>query len=619
MKKPDVIDNFDLTALPGDHLVSKLDLKQMRVLCSMLRNEIIDATSKHGGHLSSNLGVVELMVALHHFFDFSKDKLILDVGHQCYAHKLLSGRSLEHLREKGGVSGFQKMHESIYDPYEAGHSSTSISAAEAFALSRDIKKEHYDVVALIGDGSIVNGLALEALNSLGSKNTKAIIILNDNDMSISQPVGGMGRFFSKISTSASYTKMKHGYRRILTKTKFGEKVYFFSKSVKDSVKRKLVPPTMFDHMGYNYIGPIDGHDIKAILKALERAKRSDRSVVLHVNTVKGHGYPPSEGDKQGKFHDVGPFNKEDGTPISSGEDHSWSGFYAGEVNATMAMNEKAYLIVAATQVGSKLTATLEQFKERSIDVGIAEEHALTFAGAMYLSGFHPIVSLYSTFLQRAYDELHHDCARIKAGLTLLIDRAGLVGGNGETHQGVYDVAMLSSIPGVTIAMPSNRFDAHQVYSYAMAANEITAIRYPKEDIIEAKEYKFKGKRFHFLNLNDQKDAIIVCVGPKVYPLVEALKQQGLDSRYEVVDPIYLYPFSDEDIALLSQYNRIIIYDAYGIRNGFATLLEVRLMDEHYQGRIDVYAVPNEFLYLASAKELEEDLGLSIPQILAKIA
>ena len=619
MKKPDVIDNFDLTALPGDHLVSKLDLKQMRVLCSMLRNEIIDATSKHGGHLSSNLGVVELMVALHHCYDFSKDKLILDVGHQCYAHKLLSGRSLDNLREKGGVSGFQKMNESIYDPYEAGHSSTSISAAEAFAIARDIKKEKYEVIALIGDGSIVNGLAFEALNSLGSKNTKAIIILNDNDMSISQPVGGLGRFFSKISTSASYTKMKHGYRRVLTKTKFGEKIYFFSKGVKDSIKRRLVPPTMFDHMGYTYIGPIDGHDIKAILKALQRAKRSERSVVLHVNTVKGHGYPPAEGDKEGKFHDVGPFHKEDGTPLLVKEDRSWSGFYASEVKQSMQQNEKAYLIVAATQVGSKLTECLAEFPTRSIDMGIAEEHALTFAGAMNLSGFHPIVSLYSTFLQRAYDELHHDCARMKTGLTLLIDRAGLVGGNGETHQGVYDVAMLSSIPGVSIVMPSNTFDAHQVYTYAMAEQAITAIRYPKEDVVEGKAYKFKGRRFHFLNLNDKKEAIIVCVGPKVYPLIETLKQKGLDSRFDVVDPIYLYPFVDEDIALLSQFRQVIIYDAYGTKNGFATLLEARLSEAKYQGKIVIFAVPNEFLYLASAKQLEEDLGLSVPQILDKIA
>lgn len=600
--------------------VKHLDYKGLDVLCSEIREEIIKETSNYGGHLSSNLGVVELTVALHRTFDFPKDKLIFDVGHQCYAHKILTGRRLDHLNEKGCVSGFQKIGESEYDCYEAGHSSTSLSAAEAFAIARDQKKEKFDVVALIGDGSIVNGLSFEALNDIGSRNHKVIIILNDNDMSISKPTGGFGRFFRSISTQKGYNKFKQGYKRFLLRTAFGKKLYSISFAIKSSLKRRLVPITMFDNMGFTYMGPYDGHNIKVLEKAFNKAKIATKSVVVHVYTTKGRGYSYAENDTSGYWHGVTPFDIETGQPknLHPGQ-ISWSHYFSDLTNEAMAERANTELIVPATLKGSGLEQAFNLFPDRCIDVGIAEEHAVTMAGAMALNGLHPILVIYSTFLQRAYDELSHDCARLKINMTILVDRAGLVGSNGETHQGIYDEAFLKSIPGVVVTMPSDQSEAKALYKQSFDNHGVFCIRYPREYVSSEHDVQtidLPFGRWRVLKKSAKKKAVVVAVGPNCLVLKDLMEKQGVDAT--LIDPIYLNPIDLNGVNDLLQYEHVFIYDSYGTREGFSESVESLLIESGYKGQVHSHCVPTLFIKHATIAEQEGEFGLLPNQILKQI-
>ena len=597
--------------------LSSMSPAELTRLCAALRTEIIRVCSLYGGHLSSNLGDVELTVALHKRFDFAHDKLIFDVGHQCYAHKLLTGRSLEHLNEQGQVAGFQKMAESIYDPWEAGHSSTSLSAAQAFALAREEKGEKYDVVAFIGDSSIVNGLALEALNNIGYGPHKVIVILNDNDMSISQPVGAIGNFFRRISTGRGYIRMKHGYRRVLQKTRFGRWVYSWTSRFKSWLKHKLVAPNLFDNLGFNYIGPIDGHNLKALDKAILRAKRSDDSVVLHVRTTKGKGYGYAENDLTGYWHGVTPFDIATGMPKNFHPGLiSWSHFFADLTDDILKDKPNSHLVVPATRKGSGLEKAFASYPSRCHDVGIAEEHAATLCGALAVNGVHPILSIYSTFMQRCYDEISHDCARVKANMTILVDRAGLVGKNGDTHQGIYDVAYLKSIPNVVIAMPSTKAIARALYYQSFDGHGVFAIRYPREMVVESEDFmqcELPFMRWRYEKNSTSKKLAIVAVGPKEKEFLELAKSRYLDA--EIVDPVYLFPLQKDNVLPLLSYQAILIYDAYGTKEGFADSLLAALCEFGYHGKVVVRAIPNQFVAHASAKEQLSQFGLLPEQIL----
>ncbi len=615
MKRKGPIEQFDVKSIKDPSFLRNLNHKSLLVLCHDLRKEIIESVSKTGGHLSSNLGDVEITVALHRAFDFTRDKLIFDVGHQCYTHKLLTGRSLATLHSKGGISGFQKRAESPYDVYEAGHSSTSLSAAQAFAIARDEKKENYDVVALIGDSSISNGLAMEALNNIGARNNKVIIVLNDNDMSISRPVGGFSTFFRRISTARGYNKFKRGFRRTLYRSRLGRKFYSFSLSVKNAIKAWLVPATFFDEFGFTYIGPVDGHDLKALEKALKRAKQATKSVVIHCITTKGKGYPLAEKDDIGYWHGVSPFDVKTGEPLKKHPGYiSWSHYYADLTYEMLKNNEQTYLICAATLKGSGQEDAFSTFPGRTMDVGIAEEHALTFAGALALNGYHPIVNIYSTFLQRAYDEVSHDIARFGVDCTILVDRAGLTGKDGETHQGIYDCAFLKSIPGVTVTMPATKAMGKALYLESLNHHGAFAIRYPRSfvkiddpsDGISAPYGKFR-----YLKQGNEKLAIIA-VGPHCEELSAELEARNLDCG--LIDPVYLNPVLKEEAEKLLGYQNLIIYDAYDTLQGFAETLESTLMELGYKGKVIVRAVPNEFIAQASIAEQEEDAGLSVKQI-----
>lgn len=611
-----VINKVKLNEIENPKFLAGLSYHELDALAEDIRNEILRVTSVYGGHLSSNLGVVDLTIALNRVFDFSTDKLILDVGHQCYAYKILTGRSLEGLRTKDGVSGFQKRDESPYDCYEAGHSSTSISAANGFAIARDLKGEKYDVVALIGDGSIVSGLAMEALNNLASSHHKVIIVLNDNGMSISKPAGGLGRMFARISSARGYNKTKVRYRRSMTRTRFGTKIFNLTASIKNWFKRKLVPITVFDTMGLSYIGPVDGHNIKVIEKALNRAKNTTKSVVVHVSTLKGKGYSPAETDQSGYWHGVTPFEIESGDPKNKHEGYlSWSHIFSDFTLEMMEKHTNAYLISPATLKGAGLDEVFGRFPDRTLDVGIAEEHAMTLASGLSINGYHPIISIYSTFMQRAYDEISHDLARMNCDATILVERAGLVGADGETHQGIYDVSFLMSIPHVVITMPSTIAEAKALYEESFHNHGPFFIRLPRsitkiEENIKDIDLPF-GK-WMTLKESKSKSLAVVSNGPLLRDLEQLINERGIDCA--LYNALYAQPMDEEAIEELTSFDRIVIYDPYSTFKGLSEALTAKLSSRGYKGAISVYSIPNEFVKQATIDQQLEEFGLLPSQV-----
>ena len=622
MAKPSskrIID-IDIRDIKGPEFLKELNYRSLDLLSEKIRREIIDKTSKYGGHLSSNLGVVEITIALHRMFNFKHDKLIFDVGHQSYTHKTLTGRSLEYLRNRNGVSGFQKICESYYDCFEAGHSSTSLSAAQGFALNRDARGEKYDVVAVIGDGSIVNGLAFEALNNISHNNNKVIIILNDNEMSISRPTGGMGKFFAKISTASGYTNFKISYRRFMFKTRMGHALYNFTSRIKNAIKQKLVPTTYFDDMGFQYIGCIDGHNIKALEKAIARAKRTPKSVVLHVATVKGKGYRYAENDTTGYWHGVTPFEIESGKPKNlHPEELSWSHLFSDLLTALMAERNDLVIISPATVKGSGLEDLFSTYPKRTFDVGIAEGHALTLASGLAVAGTHPIVSIYSTFMQRAFDQIIHDIARMNLNITFLVDRSGLVGLDGETHQGIYDESFLLSTPNTVVTMPSSDKEAKYLLNESLKQHGPFFIRYPrdllkKNHLIQEENHQF-GKWIMECVANSKRVAVIA-VGQLLRSLKELIIEADLDVT--LVNALFLKPHDQEMLSSLSEYETIVIYDAYATEFGFASYLKTKLCEMSYKGQIKSFAIPDVFVTQAKISEQLEELGLLPKQVFEEI-
>ena len=609
------IKHFDIAKIENPDFVKTLSYKELDVLSEDIRNYILDITSKNGGHLSSNLGAVEATISLCRNFDFSKDKIIFDVGHQSYTYKILTGRDLTKLRKKDGVSGFQKMSESPYDHFEAGHSSTSISAATGIAIARDLKKEHYSVIAFIGDSSIQNGLAFEALNNLAQSYHKVIIVLNDNDMSISQAVGGMSKIFRNFSSSSFYIRTKNFNRRIFKATRFGRWLWRQFTKVKNWFKRKVINLTIFDNLGFDYIGPVDGHYIKNIDKALKKAKKSPKSVVLHLKTIKGKGYKYAEEDIEGDWHGVSGFNKETGEINSKEAMVSWSEQYKCLLRDEMNINKQIVTIVPATGHGSALDSLFKLYPTRMIDVGIAEEHAFTLAGGLASNGIHPVVSIYSTFLQRSYDELSHDVARMNFNMTILIDRAGLVGSDGDTHQGIYDEGFLYTIPNVTITMASRSNEALSLVKESLCKHGVFAIRYPRE-YFSAKADEVKKIPYGSWKTeleSKARDCAIVSVGPVTLGLKEKL--QSLNKDVALYNAIYLKPFDQKKARELLSYRKVIIYNAYATKEGFANALEAFLLENGFKGEVIVRAVPTQFVKQATIEEQRAEFGLRIDEII----
>ena len=617
MKKKEGIEKIQISDFRNPSFVRILKPSQIPEACQVIRQEILQVTSQVGGHLSSNLGVVELTVALHRVFDLPKDKLIFDVGHQSYTHKILSGRDLSTLNQKDGVIGFQNRKESEFDPYDAGHSSTALSAAQAFAMSRDWNQESFEVIAVVGDASIVNGLSFEALNSIGGRKNHLIVVLNDNGMSITPSVGGLGNFFRKVSSARGYRGLKNGIRKILVSTKPGRKLFDLFASVKNWIKRKLIPFNIFDNLGFSYMGPLDGHNEKALEKAFRKAKRIPGPVVVHVHTTKGKGFEPAEKDESGYWHGVTPFHIETGEPVSEHPGFlSWSHFLADLSASFLESHPKMRIVTAGTLKGSNFESLFERFPKQCIELGISEEHALTFSGAISLAGFHPVISMYSTFLQRAYDEISHDCARMGSNMTILIERSGLVGSNGETHQGIYDEGFLSSIPGVTLTMPSNVHEAKFLYETSLGNHGVFCIRVPRELVkneIPNPDFQLEYGEHTVINQGTSKKLLIVSVGPKSREIENLRAKENIDVT--LVTPIWLNPISQSLVDFALGYENILIHDAYSTKVGFCNSFLSSLMEKGYSGKVIVRSLPNEFISALDKKEEESAFGLTAEQVL----
>lgn len=548
--------------------IKKMTYEDLTSLCSLLREEILSLVSVNGGHLSSNLGVVELTVALARFFDFPRDKLLIDVGHQSYTYKFITGRDMKTLRKKGGISGFQKRSESIYDCFEAGHSSTSLSAALGMAVARDLKGEDYEVVALIGDASIMNGMALEALNDIAQRKSKLNIILNDNNMSISKTVGALH-------------KLKEA-------------------------------STLYEAFGLDYIGPINGHDIKAIEEALKEAKSREKSVVIHVITEKGKGYSYAQYDRLGIYHGISPFKVSTGLPISGSNRTTYSSYFGKLVLNEIEKNPNVVVINPAMSLGSNLQKAFLKYPKRCFDVGIAEEHAITFASGLALNGVKPIISIYSTFLQRGFDQLSHDIARMNLNSLFLIDRSGLVGEDGETHQGIYDEAFILNTPNVVLSVPSDKSTSKALFDLGVVYNGPYAIRYPRNyyeenDVVKPLELKV-GEWIKETASNDKKLAIITYGS-----LVNELKNYINDNNVNVslYNALFLNPFDEDKIKEISTFDNIIIVNIMATENGFNNKLIAYLNRLNYKGNIISKAVKNEFIVQATIKEQMIDSSVDI--------
>ena len=613
MAKKKELRHVNIAEIKDPTFLKELSYKELDLLSKDICNYIVDMTAINGGHLSSNLGVIDATIAMCRTFDFSQDKLIFDVGHQCYTYKILTGRSLERLRKSDGVSGFQKLSESPYDHFECGHSSTSISVAKGMAVARDLNKENYDIVAFIGDASIANGLAFEGLNNLANGENKVIIILNDNDMSITKPVGGLAKTFRKLSNSSLYRRSKHAYQRVMKKTRFGRWILGWTGKIKNWFKRHVMAMNIFDNIGITYIGPVDGHNIKAMEAAFKKTKNYDKSSIIHIKTIKGKGYKYAENDDSGKWHGVGSFDKESGKVNKDEKLVSWSTIYSKAILEEMSENPNAVAVIPATAVGSELQPVFELYPTRAYDVGIAEEHALTMSGGLAASEKHPIVSIYSTFLQRAFDELSHDIARMNLNATILIDRAGLVGEDGNTHQGIYDEPFLLATPNTVVAMASRESEAYGLFKESFNNHGVFCIRYPRSKLVPtgAKEELSFGKWKKELS---GKDTAIVSVGPLTLDLKKLLEENK--KEVSLYNAIYMKPMDEELISKEIMNNkRVIIYDAYSVENGFAQYLSVKLISLGYKGEIIIKSIPDEFVDHASINEQLDKFALQPEDIL----
>ena len=621
MAKKDVnnVKHVDLESIKDPKFLATLNYDELNVLASDIRTKIIEVTSNLGGHLSSNLGAVELTIALHRVFDLSKDKVVFDVGHQCYAHKLLTGRNLNKLRQEDGISGFLKLDESPYDCYEAGHSSTSLSAANGFAIARDLKGENYDVVAFIGDGSLNSGLAFEGLNNIAHSEHKVIIVINDNNMSISKPVGGLSKFLEDISTSRRYNKFKRGYQKFFGKTKFGRWILKVSSKIKNSIKHLLVKGNVFTKLGFAYIGPIDGHNIKSIERALKRAKNTKKSVVIQAVTVKGKGYKQAEEDETGFWHGTGPFDVETGEPKNKHEGEiSWSHVFADLTTLEMEEHSNSVLISPATLKGSNLEELENKFAGRVIDVGINEEHAVTLASSLALSDIHPIISIYSTFLQRAYDQVSHDLSRMNLSATFLVDRAGLVGADGETHQGIYDEAYLNSIPRTVVAMPSTIDEAKILYDESFNNHGPFFIRLPRTLTARQEGFnKVNGAFGKWIKLReDSKDVVVIAVGPLLRELNYLLKAEGV--KCTLINALYVSPIDKNMLDEILDAKKIVVYDPYSTRGGLVNSVMAYLLEKKFKGSISAYFVPNEFVRQGTIPQQLERYKLTPKDVLKEL-
>lgn len=603
--------------------LKKLTLEEKEELAKELRQKVIQTVSINGGHLASNLGVVELTIALHSVFDTPKDSIVWDVGHQTYIHKILTGRKEQFntIRQKGGIAGFPKMSESECDCFNTGHSSTSISAALGIAKARDIKKEENNVIAVIGDGALTGGMALEALNDAGSSNTKLIVVLNDNEMSISKNVGGISMFLGKLRTKKIYTSSNRNIKILVKKIPYlGEKIVQFVRKIKHGIKHLFIANMLFEDLGFKYFGPIDGHDIERIEGILKIAKKVDGPVLVHIVTKKGKGYNPAE-ENPDKFHAVGAFNIEDGTPIKQ-KQKDYSKAFGDKIVELAMKNEKIVAITAAMRDGTGLSKFAKTFPNRFFDVGIAEQHAVCFAAGLARAGMIPIIPIYSSFYQRAYDQIIHDVCMQNLPVIMCSDRAGIVGSDGETHQGIFDLSFTSIVPNLTVMAPKDFNELEKMLEFAIKLNSPVFIRYPRggesKTRIESNENIQLGKAEIIRN---GKDITIIGIGKMVARAVEVadkLKQNNVEA--EIINVRFIKPLDKETIkkSIIKTKNVITIEDNI-ISGGLSTKVKELIVEENIENvKIQSFGYLDKFIEHATVEQIEKEYGLDTESIVEQI-
>lgn len=603
--------------------VKNMSIGELNEFAEEIRDFLIHKVSKTGGHLASNLGVVELTLSLYRVFNFKQDKIVWDVGHQSYVHKILTGRKdkFDTLRQYGGISGFPKRKESPYDFFETGHSSTSLSAATGFARARDLSNENYNVVAVIGDGALTGGMAFEALNDIGYRKTKVIIILNDNQMSIAKNVGSVSKYLNKIRIDPKYNKIKEEVKEKLSKTSIGSEVANSLKRIKGGLKSIVVPGMFFEEIGIKYLGPIDGHNVNELTDVISKAKEIKEPVIIHVMTQKGRGYDYAEKNPN-KFHGVGPFNFDNGEVYAS-SGITYSEAFGSTITSLAEENDKIVGITAAMPDGTGLCEFSKKFPKRFFDVGIAEQHAVTMAAGFAASGYKPIFAVYSTFLQRAYDQILHDVCIQNLPVIFAVDRAGIVGEDGETHQGIFDLSYLSSMPNMTIMTPKITADLKFMLKWAVKQNYPIAIRYPRgkdtegsDELPPLQELKL-GK---WQTIIEGSKIAIIAEGKMVqhsFMAAKRLSKAGINCT--VISADFIKPIDKELLMKLAMENyKFVVIEENVCHGGLGSSILEYLNSKCIKNEALILGLKDEFLVQGKTSILYKVCGLDAESIYNKI-
>lgn len=612
-----------LEQIKGPEELQALSPEELKILAQEIREFLIRSISHTGGHLASNLGVVELTIALFKSFHLPEDKIIWDVGHQSYTHKILSGRMKEfdELRQYGGISGFPKRKESPYDSFDTGHSSTSISAGLGIAQGRDILGQDYRVVSVIGDGALTGGMAYEALNNAARMKKNFIIVLNDNKMSISENVGGMSRYLNGLRTGSGYNDLKKNVADALEQIPLvGSAMIDKIKRTKNSIKQLFIPGMLFENMGITYLGPVDGHNIQALCRVLKEAQNLDHAVLVHVMTKKGKGYEPAEKNPS-HFHGVGPFEVETGKSLAKKEHPDYTDVFSRKICQLGERYPKLVAVTAAMPDGTGLSAFGKKFPDRFFDVGIAEAHAVTSAAGMAAAGLKPVVAVYSSFLQRAYDQILHDVCIQNLPVLFAVDRAGLVGSDGETHQGIFDYSYLTSIPNMSVMAPKNLWELRAMLEFAVDYNGPLAIRYPRGQAYRGlKQFcqpiaYGKGEMLY-----EEEDIALLAVGSMVSTgehVRDKLKAEGY--RCSLANGRFVKPFDRELVAHLAQNHRLIVtMEENVLQGGFGLEITAFIHENYPQVKVLNIALPDAYVEHGNVSLLREELGIDSGSILKKI-
>ena len=616
---------MNLKDIKDPKFLKKFDINQLNDLSKDIRSFILDTVSKTGGHLSSNLGVVELTIALHYCFDAPKDKILFDVGHQCYTHKILTGRAnkMESMRSFGGISGFQKRIESEYDCFEAGHSSTSLPVALGMATARDLNKEDYNVIPVIGDGSLANGLSLEALNQIGFQKRKMIIVFNDNNMSISRNVGALGNSLNGLRNSVGYNNAKDDVKKILKHVEKGESIIKDIHNIKERIKNSIIDTNVFGKFDIYYIGPIDGHNIEELIRAFEIAKTKDVPVVVHCITKKGKGYKFCEEDSTGKWHGVGKFDLVSGKFESHLKQNevSYSRLISNCIEKQMENDKDIVAITPAMISGSSLNNLFEKYPDRCFDVGIAEDLAVDYACGLSLQNKKPFVSIYSSFLQRAYDQFNHDVSRMKLPMVVGIDRCSLVGEDGETHHGVFDISLINALPNTVICEGKDGQEYANLIKTGFESDKPYFVRYPRgtviDNIVDSKTKKLKIGNWEKINKVSKPKAYILSYGDDVNKLEKAINDKKLN--YSLINSRFIKPVDEKLLKEIAKSNKpIYVYTTDIIKGGLGdSILEFYSLN-NIKANVKIIGIDDRFVTHGSNEQLKKSLKIDVDSFLKQI-